>query len=77
MSLAVTLLADFSARVTAELIYGDTAVAQTEDNHEGEASVDSHFNDLNVTSAKVSFYFFLRIDQSPHTAPSEYKSLRI
>lgn len=57
-SLAVTLLADFPARVTAELKYGDTIVAQTEDNHEGETSVDSHFNDLNFTSAKVSFYFF-------------------
>lgn len=57
-SLAVTLLADFPARVTAELKYGDTIVAQTEDNHEGEGGVDSHFNDLNFTSSKVSFYFF-------------------
>lgn len=36
-SLAVTLLADFPARVTAELKYGNNIVAQTEDVYEGEA----------------------------------------
>lgn len=57
-SLAVTLLADFPARVTAEIKHGDTIVAQTEDSHDGEARVDSHFSVLNVTSAEVSFHFF-------------------
>lgn len=55
-SLAVTLLADFSARLTAELKQGNDIVAQTEDVHEGEARVDSHFNVVNFTSAKLSFY---------------------
>lgn len=43
-SLAVTCLADFPARVTAELAHGDTRVAQTEDVHGGEARGDLHFN---------------------------------
>lgn len=50
-SLAVTLLAEFPATVTAELKYGNNIVAQTEDIHEGETRVDSHFIVLNVTSA--------------------------
>lgn len=56
-SLAVTLLADFSARITAELKYGNNIVAQTEDVYEGEAKVDCHFNVLNFTSTKGSFCF--------------------
>lgn len=56
-SLAVTLLADFPARVTAELKYGNNIVVQTEGVHEGEARVDLHFTVLNVTSAQVLFFF--------------------
>lgn len=55
--LAVTCLADFPARVTAELAHGDTTVAQTEDIHTGKATVDLHFNILIFTAAKVIFKF--------------------
>lgn len=69
-SLAVTCLADFPARVTAELVHGDTRVAQAEDVHGGKARVDLHFNILNFTGTKVSFHSS-RTDQSPHASPCE------
>lgn len=37
--LAVTFLADFPGRVTAELAHGNTKIAQTEDFQEGDAAI--------------------------------------
>lgn len=39
--LAITVLADFPGRVTAEVAHGDTKVAQTEDFQPGDAAVCS------------------------------------
>lgn len=69
-SLAVTCLADFPARVTAELAHSDTRVAQTEGVLTGKATFDPHFNILGVffTAAKV-FLIFLQGETKVLTLP--------
>lgn len=56
-SLAVSLLADFPARVTAELKYGDNTLAQTEDVYEGETTADSLFIVSDLTRSLLFFHF--------------------
>ena len=54
--LAVSVFADFTGSVTAELAHGDTRVAQTVDFQGGETTIMQKFrSDLNID---LTFFFF-------------------
>lgn len=79
--LAVTVSADFSGRVTAELTHGDISVAQTLDFQGGDAAiaprfrVDLHNDVWSFRQLKHHSVFTSRSDQSPHAPTCEYISV--